>query len=120
MFTTDLLKGKVALVTGGGTGICRGIAHAFAVHGCDVAIASRKAEHLEPTAAELRARGVRAVAHAADVRDPEAVNAMMAAVVGELLSPSSPQAASIAPVTSSAVSTPPRAAIRPVLIVVLP
>jgi peroxisomal 2,4-dienoyl-CoA reductase len=84
MFTADLLKGRVALVTGGGTGICRGIAHAFAAHGCDVAITSRKIEHLEPTAAELRERGVRAVAHAADVRDPEAVNAMMAAVVRDL------------------------------------
>lgn len=84
MYTPDLLKGRVALVTGGGTGICRGIAHAFAAHGCDVAITSRNHEHLEPTAAELRERGVRAVAHAADVRDPEAVNAMMAAVVAQL------------------------------------
>jgi peroxisomal 2,4-dienoyl-CoA reductase len=84
MFTPDLLKGRVALVTGGGTGICRGIARAFAAHGCDVAITSRKQEHLDPTVAELRGRGVRAVAHAADVRDPEAVNAMMAAVVGQL------------------------------------
>ena len=84
MFSADLLKGRVALVTGGGTGICRGIAHAFAAHGCDVAITSRKIEHLAPTAAELRARGVRATAHAADVRDPDAVNTMMAAVIGEL------------------------------------
>src|SRR4051812_6425009 len=68
MFSVDLLKGRVALVTGGGTGICRGIAHAFASHGCDVAITSRKIEHLEPTAVELRGRGVRAVAHPADVR----------------------------------------------------
>jgi peroxisomal 2,4-dienoyl-CoA reductase len=84
MFRSDLLKGRAALVTGGGTGICRGIALAFAAHGCDVAITSRKPEHLEPTAAELRALGVRAIAHAADVRQPDAVSAMMAAVVGEL------------------------------------
>ena len=84
MFRSDLLQGRVALITGGGTGICRGIALAFAAHGCDVAITSRKIEHLEPTAVELRARGVRAVARAADVRDPEAVNAMVSAVVGEL------------------------------------
>jgi len=80
VFQRDLLKGRVALVTGGGTGICRGIALAFAAHGCDVAITSRKIEHLEPTAAELRALGVRAVAKAADVRDPAAVNDAMAAV----------------------------------------
>jgi peroxisomal 2,4-dienoyl-CoA reductase len=84
LFTSDLLRGRAALITGGGTGICRGIAHAFAAHGCDVAITSRKIEHLEPTAAELRARGVRAVAHAADVRDAAAVEAMVGAVVGQL------------------------------------
>ena len=74
----------VALITGGGTGICRGIALAFARHGCDVAITSRKLEHLEPTVAELRALGVRAVAKVADVRDPAAVNDAVAAVVSEL------------------------------------
>jgi len=84
MFRPDLLARRAALITGGGTGICRGIAHAFAAHGCDVAITSRRREHLDPTAEELRARGVRAIAHAADVRDPAAVAAMMAAVVGEL------------------------------------
>ena len=84
MFQPNLLKGRVALVTGGGTGICRGIALAFAAHGCDVAIASRKSEHLEPTAAELRGMGVRAVAKAADVRSPDAVGEMIAAVVAEL------------------------------------
>src|SRR5262245_49257189 len=84
MFQSDLLKGRAALVTGGGTGICRGIALAFAAHGCDVAITSRSIAHLEPTADELRARGVRALAKAADVRDPAAVRDMMTAVVGEL------------------------------------
>ena len=56
MFTKDLLAGRAALVTGGGTGICRGIALAFAAHGCDVAITSRQAEHLEPTAAKSDTR----------------------------------------------------------------
>src|SRR5205085_1817736 len=83
-FHADLLKGRVALVTGGGTGICRGIALAFAAHGCDVAIVSRKMEHLEPTLAELRGHGVRAIAHAADVRDPAAVDAAVAAIVAGL------------------------------------
>jgi len=84
MFQPDLLKGRAALVTGGGTGICRGIALAFAAHGCDVAITSRSLTHLEPTVAELRTLGVRAMAKAADVRHPDAVGEMMAAVVGEL------------------------------------
>jgi len=83
-FAADLLKGRVALVTGGGTGICRGIAHVFAQHGCDVAITSRKAEHLHPTADELRGFGVRAMATAADVRDPAAVGAAIDEIVAGL------------------------------------
>lgn len=73
MTTNGLFTGRVALVTGGGTGICRGIALAFAREGADVALVSRKPEHLEPTAKEIEALGVRALAVAADVRDPEAV-----------------------------------------------
>ena len=84
VFQPDLLKGRAALVTGGGTRICRGIALAFAAHGCDVAITSRKAGHLEPTAAELRSRGVRGVARVADVRNVDAVGEMVSAVIGEL------------------------------------
>ena len=83
-FSSDLLRGKTAFITGGGTGICRGIALAFAEHGCNVAISSRKAEHLEPTADEIRGRGVRAVAVAADVRDPAAVEQAVGACVREL------------------------------------
>jgi peroxisomal 2,4-dienoyl-CoA reductase len=84
VFTPDVLKGRVALITGGGTGICRGIALAFAAHGCDVAIASRKIEHLEPTVAELRALGVRAMAAVADVRDAAAVNEAVTSVAATL------------------------------------
>ena len=83
-FKPGVLAGRVALVTGGGTGICRGIALAFASAGADVAIVSRKAEHLEPTVAELRALGVRALAVAADVRKPDEVEAAVSAVVAEL------------------------------------
>jgi peroxisomal 2,4-dienoyl-CoA reductase len=83
-FDPNLLTDRVALVTGGGTGICRGIALAFARHGCHVAITSRKMEHLEPTVDELRGIGVRALARAADVRDPVAVGETVAAAVAEL------------------------------------
>jgi 2,4-dienoyl-CoA reductase [(3E)-enoyl-CoA-producing], peroxisomal len=83
-FQSDLLKGHVALVTGGGTGICRGIALAFAAHGCDIVIMSRRMEHLEPAVAELRATGRRAIAAAADVRDPAAVDGVISSTIAEL------------------------------------
>ena len=84
MFRPDLLKGRAALITGGGTGICRGIALAFAHHGCDVAITSRNPDHLEPTLRELQRIGVRAFATPADVRNPAAVNEAVAATIAAL------------------------------------
>ena len=77
-YQRDLLKGKAALVTGGGTGICRGIALALAQAGADVAITSRKQDHLDPTVDDLKRAGVRALGLAGDVRDPAAVEAVVA------------------------------------------
>jgi 2,4-dienoyl-CoA reductase [(3E)-enoyl-CoA-producing], peroxisomal len=76
-FQSGLLKNRAALVTGGGTGICRGIALALASAGCDVAITSRKQEHLEPAVEDLQRAGVRAFALAGDVRDPSAVEVVV-------------------------------------------
>jgi 2,4-dienoyl-CoA reductase [(3E)-enoyl-CoA-producing], peroxisomal len=76
-YQPDLLKGRAALITGGGTGICRGIALAFAAHGCDVAITSRRADHLEATADEIGRQGARGLALVADVRDPTRVEAVV-------------------------------------------
>jgi len=53
MTTNISLAGKVALVTGGGRGIGKGIAKRFAEAGANVVIASRKLENLEATAQEL-------------------------------------------------------------------
>ena len=72
-FQSGLLTGRSALVTGGGTGICRGIALALASAGCNVAISSRRMEHLEPTAAEIASLKVRSLAVVADVRKPDDV-----------------------------------------------
>jgi len=52
---SDELKGKVAIVTGGGRGIGKAITHSLAAAGADVAIASRKLETLEATAREMEA-----------------------------------------------------------------
>jgi peroxisomal 2,4-dienoyl-CoA reductase len=82
VFRADALAGHVALVTGGGTGICRGIARAYAKLGADVCITSRKPDVLERAASELSAETGRAVhAVAADVRDPDAIGRAVAATV---------------------------------------
>ena len=75
-FRPDLFSGRVALLTGGGTGITRGIAEALAAHGADVVLLSRKAEHVETAAHEIAERfGTKALGIAADVRLAEAVDA---------------------------------------------
>jgi peroxisomal 2,4-dienoyl-CoA reductase len=84
VFAADLLAGRVALVTGGGTGIGFGIASCLARAGAAVAIASRKPAHLEPAVAELRGHGARALAVEANVREPDSVARMVELVTGEL------------------------------------
>ena len=76
VFRDDLLTGHVALVTGGGTGICRGIAAAYARLGAKVCIVSRKLDVLEQTAKEIGA-----VAVAADVRKPDELAAAVKSVL---------------------------------------
>lgn len=74
VFRKDLFEGKVAFVTGGGSGICMGIARALMDHGARAAIVSRKIEKLEGAAKELhQATGRDCLPVVADVRDPAAV-----------------------------------------------
>jgi NAD(P)-dependent dehydrogenase (short-subunit alcohol dehydrogenase family) len=84
LFADDLLAGETALVTGGGTGIGRAVALAFADHGADVAVASRDVDHLEPVAASIEDRGQAACATTVDVREPDEVASMVGTVVDEL------------------------------------
>ena len=77
-FRPDLLAGQAAIVTGGGTGLGRGIALALAQVGAKVAVASRKMENLTAVASEINTAGGTAVAIQCDVRDPDAVEAMVA------------------------------------------
>lgn len=61
------LDGKVAIITGGGSGIGKGIAKAFADEGCSVVIAARNAERLDAAAAELSAGGATVISIPTDV-----------------------------------------------------
>ncbi|MDX6445106.1 MAG: hypothetical protein QOH71_2180 [Blastocatellia bacterium] len=101
IFAEGILKGRVAFVTGGGTGITGGVARALAEAGANVALVSRRMEHLEPAAKAINEarsadRGTsptvregsptpndmgEAFAIAADVRNPEEVEQAIAATV---------------------------------------
>ena len=83
IFADGILNGRVAFVTGGGTGITGGVARAFAEAGASVALVSRKMEHLIPAAQLINENGGRAIAVAADVRQPAEVEAAIAKTVEE-------------------------------------
>lgn len=76
MFAPDLLKSKRILITGGGTGLGRGMAERFLELGATVYICGRREEVLQQSARELFAKGpIHALA--CDVRNLEAVEAMV-------------------------------------------
>src|SRR5687768_18325844 len=84
IFTDGILKGHVAFVTGGGTGITGGVARAFAEAGAAVALVSRNMDHLQPAADAINENGGKALAVVADVRRPEAVEEAVRATVEQL------------------------------------
>jgi NAD(P)-dependent dehydrogenase (short-subunit alcohol dehydrogenase family) len=77
------LSGRVAVITGGGTGIGRGTALVLAEHGADVVIAGRRPEPLESTAQEIRAVGRKAIPISMDVTDSTACQHLVDATVAE-------------------------------------
>jgi NAD(P)-dependent dehydrogenase (short-subunit alcohol dehydrogenase family) len=77
MFIPSLLAGRVAVITGGGTGIGLAIARRLGEVGAQVAIGSRDSAHLEEGTADLRHAGLDPLAIQVDVRNPEQVDEMV-------------------------------------------
>ena len=78
IFKDNVLQGKRALITGGGSGICKGIADAFLAHGATVTITSRSQERLDSASAELTQKtGSKCFGFACDVRNPEEVESVL-------------------------------------------
>ena len=78
---TGRLAGTTALVTGASQGLGRAVALAYAREGADLVLVARRREPLERVRAEAEALGARAVAVAADVGDPDAVERVAAAAL---------------------------------------
>jgi 3-oxoacyl-[acyl-carrier protein] reductase len=77
------LANQIAVVTGAGRGIGRAIALKFAAEGADVVCVSRTQENSDKVAAEVRALGRKAWAHAVDVSDSAAVSAAAEKILAE-------------------------------------
>jgi NAD(P)-dependent dehydrogenase (short-subunit alcohol dehydrogenase family) len=80
-FAPNLFRGQTVLVTGGGRGIGRQTALAFARFGANVVIAGRKPENLDPTAETLRNMGAECLAVPTDIRNVEQVEALTAKAI---------------------------------------
>lgn len=76
MLPADTFKGRVVYVTGGGTGLGKGIAMEFALAGATVVIASRSAEHRDKGVSQIRElSGAKVIGSEVDIRSPEKIKA---------------------------------------------
>lgn len=76
-FAPDLLKGKVALVTGGGSGLGQSMAYRFAALGAKVVVGSRKEQNLRATCERIKTIGGDAAWKVTDVKDPKQAFALV-------------------------------------------
>ena len=77
------MEGRIAVITGGGSGIGRGSALVLAQHGADVVLAGRRLEPLKSTVSEVEALGRRAVAVPTDVTNADECRALVDATLAE-------------------------------------
>jgi peroxisomal 2,4-dienoyl-CoA reductase len=80
-FKDNILQGRVALITGGATGIGKEIARTLGKHGAKIAITSRKQENLDAARKEFEGEGIECIALSSDVRNPEAVEKVIASAI---------------------------------------
>ena len=83
VFAANLFAGQVIMVTGGGSGIGRALAHELASLGAEVVILGRKYEKLETVVAEIHEDGGKATPIACDIRDEPSVIAAIDAVIAQ-------------------------------------
>jgi citronellol/citronellal dehydrogenase len=81
VYRSDLFQGKTILITGGGSGLGRCMAHELTSLGASVALVGRSPDKLKRVAAEIAEDGGRASIHICDIRDEEAVSSTVAAVL---------------------------------------
>ncbi len=80
-FKDGILEGRVAMITGGGTGIGKEIARTLGKHGAKIVITSRKQEILDAARQEFEEQGIECLALSSDVRNPEAVEQVIASTL---------------------------------------
>ncbi|KMT56855.1 SDR family oxidoreductase [Pseudomonas fildesensis] len=83
IFKADLFQGHTVIITGGGSGIGRCTAHELAALGAHVILVGRKPEKLQAVAAEIAEDGGNADWQACDIRDEEAVKALVTQIINE-------------------------------------
>ena len=83
VFAPNLFAGKVVIVTGGGSGIGRCVAHELTALGATVALVGRKLEKLQKVADEITEDGGKVSFHACDIRQEDAVKQTVAAIMAQ-------------------------------------
>lgn len=80
-FKDNILQGRVALITGGATGIGKEISRTLGKHGAKIVITSRKQENLDAARQEFEKEGIECLALSSDVRNPEAVEQVISSTI---------------------------------------